>query len=141
MLEIGISLELRYEDVPTWIKRVYGDYDFEMNMNYFYQLPDPVIGVHRHYGTDQIRKGTPFVNSSGYSDAGLDALLVAGATSANREERIQVYNAIQDKLAVDMPVVNLFEMQFITVYSEKLKDHAFSAMGSYSSLDRAWLDQ
>jgi peptide/nickel transport system substrate-binding protein len=141
LLEIGISLELRYEDVPTWIKRVYGDYDFEMNMNYFYQLPDPVIGVHRHYGTDQIRKGTPFVNSSGYSDAGLDALLVAGATSANREERIQVYNAIQDKLAVDMPVVNLFEMQFITVYSEKLKDHAFSAMGSYSSFDRAWLDQ
>ena len=141
LLEIGISLELRYEDVPTWIKRVYGDYDFEMNMNYFYQLPDPVIGVHRHYGTDQIRKGTPFVNSSGYSDAGLDALLVAGATSANQEERIQVYNAIQDKLAVDMPVVNLFEMQFITVYSEKLKDHAFSAMGSYSSFDRAWLDQ
>ena len=141
LLEIGISLELRYEDVPTWIKRVYGDYDFEMNMNYFYQLPDPVIGVHRHYGTDQIRKGTPFVNSSGYSDAGLDALLVAGATSANQEDRIQVYNAIQDKLAVDMPVVNLFEMQFITVYSEKLKDHAFSAMGSYSSFDRAWLDQ
>jgi peptide/nickel transport system substrate-binding protein len=141
LLEIGISLELRYEDVPTWIKRVYGDYDFEMNMNYFYQLPDPVIGVHRHYGTDQIRKGTPFVNSSGYSDAGLDALLIAGATSANQEERIQVYNAIQDKLAIDMPVVNLFEMQFITVYSEKLKDHAFSAMGSYSSFDRAWLDQ
>ena len=26
-----------------------------------YQLPDPVIGVHRHYGTDQIRQGTPFV--------------------------------------------------------------------------------
>jgi len=141
LLAIGISLELRYEDVPTWIKRVYGDYDFEMNMNYFYQLPDPVIGVHRHYGTDQIRKGTPFVNSSGYSDAGLDALLVAGATSANQEKRVQVYNAIQDKLAVDMPVVNLFEMQFITVYNEMLKDHAFSAMGSYSSFDRAWLDQ
>ncbi|MFT5506567.1 MAG: peptide/nickel transport system substrate-binding protein [Gammaproteobacteria bacterium] len=138
---IGISLELRYEDVPTWIKRVYGDYDFAMNMNYFYQLPDPVIGVHRHYGTDQIRKGTPFVNSSGYSDAGLDALLVAGATSADPAKRVQIYHTIQDKLAMDMPVVNLFELQFITVYNEKLKDHAFSAMGSYSSFDRAWLDQ
>ena len=40
MGDIGIQLELRYEDVPTWLKRVYHRYDFEMNVNYFYQLPD-----------------------------------------------------------------------------------------------------
>ena len=39
--------------MPTWLKRVYHNYDFEMNVNYFYQLPDPVLEVHRHYGTDQ----------------------------------------------------------------------------------------
>ena len=42
MGDIGIQLELRYEEVPTWLKRVYHNYDFEMNVNYFYQLPDPV---------------------------------------------------------------------------------------------------
>jgi len=141
LAEIGIQLDLRYEDVPTWIKRVYGDYDFAMNLNYFYQLPDPVIGVHRHYGTDQIRKGTPFVNSTRYSDEELDALLVAGATSADPEERKGIYAKIQDKLSADQPVVNLFEMQFITVFNNKLKDHDFSAMGSYSSFDRTWLEQ
>ena len=139
--DIGIQLDLRYEDVPTWIKRVYGDYDFAMNLNYFYQLPDPVIGVHRHYGTDQIRQGTPFVNSSRYSDDELDALLVAGATSADPAERKTVYHKIQDKLGTDQPVVNLFEMKFITVFNNKLKDHDFSAMGSYSSFDRTWLEQ
>jgi len=139
--EIGVDLELRYEDVPTWIKRVYGDYDFAMNLNYFYQLPDPVIGVHRHYGTDQIRPGTPFVNSSRYSDEELDALLVAGATSADPAAREGIYQQIQDKLSADQPVVNLFEMQFITVFNSKLKDHDFSAMGSYSSFDKAWLEQ
>jgi len=91
--DIGIELELRYEDVPTWIKRVYTDYDYSMNLNYFYQLPDPVIGVHRHYGTDQIRSGTPFVNSTRYSDEELDALLVEGATSADPEDA--VYYGIQ----------------------------------------------
>jgi peptide/nickel transport system substrate-binding protein len=140
MGDIGIELDLRYEDVPTWIKRVYGDYDFTMNMNYFYQLPDPVIGVHRHYGTDQIRQGTPFVNSTRYSNADLDAMLVAGATSADPEARVGIYKDIQAKLAEDMPVMNLFEMQFTTVYSSKLKDHSFSAMGAYSSFDKAWLD-
>jgi len=139
--EIGIDIELRYEDVPTWIKRVYGDYDFAMNLNYFYQLPDPVIGVHRHYGTDQIRAGTPFVNSTRYSDAALDALLVEGATSADPEARKGVYHKIQDKLSADQPVVNLFEMQFITVFNSKLKDHDFSAMGSYSSFDKTWLEK
>jgi len=139
--EIGINLDLRYEDVPTWIKRVYSDYDFAMNLNYFYQLPDPVIGVHRHYGTDQIRPGTPFVNSSQYSDIDLDELLVAGATSADPEERVGIYHQIQDKLSADQPVVNLFELEFITVFNDKLKDHDFSAMGSYSSFDKAWLEQ
>ncbi|MFK7892661.1 MAG: ABC transporter substrate-binding protein [Granulosicoccus sp.] len=141
LAEIGIELELRYEDVPTWIKRVYGDYDFAMNLNYFYQLPDPVIGVHRHYGSDQIREGTPFVNSTRYSNSELDNLLAAGATAGDQKERLEIYGQIQDILAADQPVVNLFEMQFITVHNSKLKDHDFSAMGSYSSFDRAWLEQ
>ena len=127
--EIGIELELRYEDVPTWLKRVYSDYDFAMNVNYFYQLPDPVLGVHRHYGTDQIRQGTHFVNSSRYSNPKLDSLLAAGATEANAEKRTDIYKDVQTILASDMPVVNLFEMQFLTVYNQKLKDHQTSALG------------
>jgi peptide/nickel transport system substrate-binding protein len=141
MSEIGISLELRYEDVPTWLKRIYADYDFEMNINYFYQLPDPVLGVHRHYGTDQIRQGTHFVNSSQYSNPALDALLASGAQEANATKRAEIYGEVQDILAEDMPVVNLFEMQFLTVYNEKLKDHATSALGAYGPFDRAWLDE
>jgi len=139
--DIGIELELRYEDVPTWLKRVYTDYDFTINMNYFYQLPDPVIGVHRHYGTDQIRQGTPFVNATRYSDAGVDELLESGATSADATERAGIYRELQEKLAADLPVVNLFEMEFLTVYNQKLKDHTVSAMGAYSSFDRAYLEE
>lgn len=137
---IGIQLELRYEDVPTWLKRVYADYDFEINVNYFYQLPDPVLGVHRHYGTDQIRQGTHFVNSSQYSNPDLDALLAAGAQEADATKRQEIYAEVQDILAEDMPVVNLFEMQFLTVYNEKLKDHATSALGAYGPFQNVWID-
>ena len=117
--DIGIKLELRYEDVPTWLKRVYADYDFRMNVNYFYQLPDPVLGVHRHYGTDQIRQGTHFVNSSRYSNPELDKLLANGAKEADAAKRSAMYREIQEILANDMPVVNLFEMKFLTVYQLK----------------------
>jgi peptide/nickel transport system substrate-binding protein len=140
MGEIGIQVELRYEDVPTWLKRVYHNYDFEMNLNYFYQLADPVLGVHRHYGTNMIRKGTHFVNSSRYSNAGLDALLGAGMKEPNAESRSAIYLEIQNILARDMPVVNLFELEFLTVYNTKLKGAYGSAMGAYSSFADAYLD-
>ena len=138
--EIGIDVELRYEDVPTWLKRVYHNYDFEMNLNYFYQLSDPVLGVHRHYGTNMIRKGTHFVNSSRYSNAGLDALLGAGMKEPNAENRSAIYLEIQNILARDMPVVNLFELEFLTVYNTKLKGAYGSAMGAYASFSDAYLD-
>ncbi|MDW4499374.1 ABC transporter substrate-binding protein [Sulfitobacter sp. D35] len=141
LAEIGIALELRYEDVPTWLKRIYADYDFEINVNYFYQLPDPVLGVHRHYGTDQIRQGTHFVNSSRYSNPALDELLAAGAQEADAGKRSEIYAEVQKILAEDMPVNNLFEMEFLTVYNDKLKDHATSALGAYGSFDQAWIDE
>ena len=141
LAEIGIELELRYEDVPTWLKRIYADYDFAMNVNYFYQLPDPVLGVHRHYGTDQIRQGTHFVNSSRYSNPELDELLAAGTVELDTESRGEIYKNAQEILANDMPVVNLFEMQFLTVYNEALKDHTTSALGAYGPFEQVWLDE
>jgi len=141
MGEIGLDLELRYEDVPTWIKRIYGDYDFAMNVNYFYQLPDPVIGVQRHYGTDQIRPGTPFVNSTGYSNVKVDELLAAGAIEPDANTRSEIYTEVSNILGEELPVVNLFEMEFLTVYNEKLKDHTLSAMGAYGSFDRAFIEE
>jgi len=139
--DIGIELELRYEDVPTWIKRIYGDYDFAINMNYFYQLPDPVIGVQRHYGTDQIREGTPFVNSTRYSNPAVDELLANGAVEPDADKRSAIYKEVQDILADELPVINLFEMQFLTVFSNKLKDHTVSAMGAYGSFDRTYFEE
>lgn len=141
LADIGIELELRYEDVPTWLKRIYADYDFDINLNYFYQLPDPVIGVQRHYGTDQIRQGTPFVNATRYSNTRVDELLAAGAVEADADKRSDIYAQVSAILGDELPVVNLFEMQFLTVFNEKLKDHTVSAMGAYGSFDRAWLDQ
>ena len=140
MGDIGVEVELRYEDVPTWLKRVYHNYDFEMNINYFYQLPDPVLGVHRHYGTNQIRQGTHFVNSSRYSNPELDALLDSGSKEPDAAKRTATYKEVQEILAQDMPVVNLFELEFLTVYNTQLKGAYGSAMGAYGSFREAWLD-
>lgn len=141
LIPLGFEVELRYEDVPTWINRIYTEYDFDLNLNYFYQLGDPVLGVHRHYATDQIRKGTSFVNATRYSNPALDDLLDAAAKEPDTAKRAELYGQIQTILATDMPVANLFEMEFLTVSNDKLKDHATSALGAYGSFERAWLEQ
>lgn len=138
---IGIKLELRYEDVPTWLKRIYHDYDFVMNINYFYQLADPVLGVHRQYGSEMVRKGTHFVNSSRYSNPELDKLLLSGKTEADAGKRAKIYHSIQKILANDMPVVNLFELEFLVVSNTKLKGVFDSALGAYGSFAEAWIDE
>ena len=43
-------------------------------------------------------------------------------------------------LADDMPVVNLFELEFLVVYNTKLKGAYGSAMGAYGSFREAYLD-
>jgi len=139
--DVGIEVDLRYEDVPTWLNRIYADYDYEFNVNYFYQLSDPVLGVHRHYGTDQIRPGTHFVNGARYSNPEVDELLSAGSTEPDPVRRGEIYARMQEILADDMPVTNLFEMEFLTVYNEKLKGLDVSGTGPFSSFEDVWIDE
>ena len=139
--DIGISVTLRYEDVPTWLKRVFTDYDFQMNSNFFYQLADPVLGMHRQYLTDQIKQGTVFVNSSRYSNPEVDDLAHLGAEEIDPKKRSEIYTKIQQILAEDLPVIPLVEMEFTTVYLDKVKNTIVSPLGAYSSFDQAWIEQ
>ena len=59
----------------------------------------------------------------------------------SRTKRSEIYTEIQNILAEDLPVINLFEMEFLTVYNQKLKDHTVSAMGAYGSFDRAYIEE
>lgn len=81
------------------------------------------------------------MNSSRYSNSELDGLLNSGAKEPDAGKRAETYKSIQAILADDMPVVNLFELQFLTVYNTKLKGAYGSALGAYSSFAEAWLDE
>ena len=70
--KLGIKVNLRYEDVPTWLRRVYTNYDYELTNNWIQTLADPVIGVHRLYHSKLIKPGTVFVNGTQWSSARAD---------------------------------------------------------------------
>jgi peptide/nickel transport system substrate-binding protein len=135
--QLGIKATLRYEDVPTWLKRVYTDYDFQITSNWLQTLADPVIGVHRLYHSAAIRQGVVFVNGSGWSSPKTDELMDKATVESDGKQRAAYYQELQKLLVEVVPAVWVHELQFPTVYSKKFRDLIVSPLGIFSSFDRA----
>jgi len=138
---IGIDVTLRHEDVPTWLKRIFTNYDFDLTSDFYYNLADPVLGVHRQYMTDQIRQGTVFVNSTRYSNPKVDQLLRAATVETDATKRAALYKEFQKIVVDDSPIIFLFDMQFVNMYNNRFVDIITSPLGVYGSFDRAYMKQ
>ena len=137
--QLGIKASLRYEDVPTWLKRVYTDYDFQITSNWLQTLADPVIGVHRLYHSAAIRQGVVFVNGAGWASPRTDELMDKAAVETDAKRRAGYYQEMQKIVVEASPVVWVHELQFPTVYNKKFRDLIVSPLGIFSSFDRAYL--
>ncbi len=141
LAEIGISAELRYEDVATWLKRVYTDYDYALSSNWLFSMPDPVLGVHRQYHSNQIRPGTVFVNGTKWSSPETDALMDAAKTEADPAARAELYAKFQNIIVEQSPIVFMHELEFVTVYNSKLHNAVSGPLGVYNNFADVWLEQ
>src|SRR3546814_15176784 len=94
-----LKASLRYEDVPTWLRRIYTNYDFQITSNWHYNLADPVIGVHRLFHSESIRKGTVFTNASHWSTPETDKLMDADALEVDTTNRADLQQTFQNKVA------------------------------------------
>jgi len=137
--KLGIKVSLRYEDVPTWLRRVYTNYDFELTNNWIQTLADPVIGVHRLYHSKSIKAGTVFVNGSRWSSPETDKLMDQATVEPDPKKRAAFYQELQKRIVEASPLVWVLELDFTTVYNKKVNDWLVSPLGLYSSFDQAWL--
>ncbi len=141
LAELGIKATLRVEDVPTWLKRVYTDYDFQLTNNWIQTLADPVIGVHRLYHSSQIRPGVVFVNGSRWSSPRTDQLMDQATVEQNPAKRGALYRDLQQLVVEAAPLVWVHELQFVTVYNKQFKDLIVSPLGLYAPFDRVYQDK
>ena len=137
--KLGIKVNLRYEDVPTWLRRVYTNYDYQLTNNWIQTLADPVIGVHRLYHSKMIKPGTVFVNETGWSSPETDALMDKATVEVDPKARSETYHQLQKQIVEASPIVYVMELDFITVYNKKLQNWLVSPLGLYSAFDQAWL--
>jgi peptide/nickel transport system substrate-binding protein len=141
LAELGIEAELRYEDVATWLKRVYTDYDYELSSNWLYGLPDPVLGVHRQYHSNQIRPGTVFVNGTKWSSPETDYLMDQARVEKDPQRRAELYHEFQRKIVEAAAIIFMHELEFTTVHSAKLHNAVMGPLGVYHSFADAWMDE
>ena len=127
--KIGIKARLRVEDVATWLKRIYTNYDFTLSSNWLNTFADPVLGVHRLYHSNAIKPGTVFKNASRWSSPLTDKLMDMASVEPDQEERGALYQAFQKILVEEVPVTWIHEIQFPTIINAQYKDVITSAIG------------
>lgn len=114
LAEIGIDAQLVNNDSAAHQKAVYTDHDFDLAIAPPVFRNDPAIST-----TILVRSGAPvgtsFSNQGGYENAELDALIDQAAETVDTEERTQLYNELQVRVAEDLPLINVAEWGFITV--------------------------
>jgi len=137
--QLGIKATLRYEDVPTWIRRIYTNYDYDMTSDWLKTFGDPVIGVQRQYWSKAIRPGTPWVNGTRWTSPKVDELLEAAAVEADAKKRNALYHEFQKIVVEASQIVWVMELEFTTVYSRKLQNAVVSPLGVNTSFDSAWM--
>ena len=137
--KVGIKVTLRYEDVPSWLRRVYTNYDFQLTNNWIQTLADPVIGVHRLYHSNAIKAGTVFVNDSRWSSKQTDDLMNSAAVEGDPKKRAALYHELQKRVVEASPLVFVLELDFVTVYNKKVNNFPLSPLGLYSSFEQVWL--
>jgi peptide/nickel transport system substrate-binding protein len=131
---------LRGQDVPTWLKRVYTDRDFDFVTNGMGNTFDPTIGVQRLYWSKNFKKGVPFSNGSGYSNPEVDQILEQAAIENDPAKRVELFNRLQVIIAHDVPDITLIGFRQLTIYNKKVKDFITVADGPSGSFASTYID-
>ena len=139
--KIGINVRIRRsKNFSEWAKRV-GGWNFDMTMDSVYNWGDPIIGVHRTYLSNNIRKGVLWSNTQNYRNNRVDELLNQAAMEMDIAERKALYSQFQHILTDELPIVWLNLQPFHTVYHKALGNPPISIWGIHSPLDELyWKD-
>ena len=126
---VGIDVELRSQDLPSFLRRAYTEYDFDTTSLYYGAFADPTQGVQRLFWSKAIQKGVVFTNNTDYRSPEMDRILESAQGENDPIKRKALYLEMQRLAMTDLPVIPLMETRFLTISSSKLKNHTISADG------------
>jgi peptide/nickel transport system substrate-binding protein len=134
LARIGIDVQLRSQDFPTYTKRIYTDRDFDFAVVGMGTMFDPTVGVQRLFWSKNFRKGLPFSNSTHYNNPEVDRLLEQAAVETDEQRRGDLFKAFQKIVIEELPSITLVMQQQVTVFSARVTGFETDGNGLDGSL-------
>ena len=132
--KVGIKVTVRNSpDFPTWARRI-ATWQFQMTMDLPFNWGDPVIGVHRSYLCNNVKK-VIWSNTQQYCNPEVDKILEAAGREPDQAKRRALYVKFQQMLARDLPVYWIAVLPFHTAYDKNLGNPPLTIWGVISSMD------
>lgn len=136
---LGIEVELRNRDYPTFVRAVHNEYDFDMTSSWSIGMADPTLGVQRNTWSKMINPEVPFGNSSQYANPEVDKLWEAAQAEADPAKRNEYFHELQRILVDDSPLIWVMEMDLVAVQRDRVKDLITSPLGIRGGLYDTWV--
>jgi peptide/nickel transport system substrate-binding protein len=134
LARIGIDVQLRSQDFPTYTRRIYTDRDFDFAVVGMGTMFDPTVGVQRLFWSKNFRKGLPFSNGSHYNNPQVDRLLEAAAVETDEQKRGELFRAFQKIVIEELPNITLVMQQQVTVFNARVSGFEADGNGLDGSL-------
>ncbi len=139
MNQIGVQAEVRTSDFATWVRRIWTQRDWMVNMSAITNASDPSIGVQRAYWSKNIVVGTPFTNGTHFRNADLDRFFEQASMVNDPAVRRRHFAGVQRILASELPVIPLVAIDQFTVANRRVRNHSNLADGVYSGFADVWV--
>lgn len=137
--KVGIEVDIRGQDFPTYVQRVYTKREFDFTNHWMNNTSDPTLGVQRLYWSKNFKPGVPFSNGSGYQEAEMDDLLVAAQTEIDPDKRATLWHQVAQMDKRDLPDYPLVGIRRVTIYNKKVQNHTVSPLGVDESFAELWI--
>ncbi|MDR5740031.1 ABC transporter substrate-binding protein [Caballeronia sp. LZ016] len=136
---VGVEMTLVNLDLPSVIRKLYTERDFDTASMWYSAYPDPQIGVTRRFWSKNIKQGVPSSNASSYSNPQMDKIIEGIQEEGDVAKRKVLIDQLQQFVQTEVPSINLLELKFFGFYSSKIAGLRKGPMLFYSTLADAWL--
>jgi peptide/nickel transport system substrate-binding protein len=137
---VGLDVEIRSFDLATYIRQIYSDYDFDLNLMNYFPTHDPSVGVQRFYWSKAASKGTPFVNASGFSDPTVDHLLEEAAIENDPARRRDLIHQFQRNVMTSLPILPLVDLDYVSIINMRAHEIMLRPEGIRDNFADVWID-
>jgi peptide/nickel transport system substrate-binding protein len=117
LIDVGIDVTLNTLEWNTMVQKNVIERDFEMMLNWWSYPADP--DVLSQYHSSHAGSGN---NIPAYSNDELNALLEEGQAINDPEERVAVYDKVQEHMAENLPYMYLWYPQELSIRNTRLQD-------------------